>query len=254
MPQTMNFESNELVKRLQELPEREKAFFFDTFFEIWGGNGFGTLSKKEIELLIFSLMEKTLGNLRPYSIYEWAKILKLTAGKIKNLKLESYLKYYSLLNREVDIAQTIKKFFSRTELVHFDISAENTKLDSGQVRILIEDPVILFEFDRIFKNLNGIYEIDRKGEVASMSVKDFLRLINAVSGDEEDGVIKKLAELSNSENTKLDAVKSEMKKISYRNQSDGAKLIQFLELLGNTFAEKPTKLLKHLKLIFESQK
>jgi len=254
MTQTMYFEPNELVKRLKNLPEKEKVFFFDTFFEIWGGNGFGTLSKKEIDLLIFSLMEKTLGKLGSSSIYEWAKILKLTTTKIKNLKLESYLKYYSMLYKEEDISETIKKFFSRTELVHFDISAENQGLNGGQVRILIENPVILFEFDRIFKVHNVIYDIDRKGEVVSMSVKDFLMLINAVTGDEEGGSIKKLAELSISENKKVSAVKIEIEKTMYRNQSEGEKLIKFIELLGETFAEKPTKLLKHLRMIFKNQK
>ena len=254
MPQTIHFEANELVKRLKSLPEGEKIFFFDTFFEIWGANGFGALPKKETELLIFSLMERIFGNRKPSSNYEWAKILKLTPAKIKSIKLETYLKYYPLVNREEDIFRTIEKFFSRTELIHFDISAENPKLDEGQVKIMIEDPVILFEFDRIFKVLNGIYEIDRKGEVISMSVKDFLRLINAVTGDEEDDVIKKLAESSNSETKKFNSVKAEITKISYKNQSEGEKLIQFIELLGDTFAEKPTKLIKHLKLIFQSQK
>jgi len=68
--------------KLEELPknfsEKQKSAFFDIFWKTWSINGFGTMTKKDSELLIFACLQKIFGVECPETNYEWAQTLRLT--------------------------------------------------------------------------------------------------------------------------------------------------------------------------------
>ena len=65
-----------------KLSKDAKAAFFDVFWKTWSSNGFGTLTKKDTELLIFDCLRAALGDAGPANIHEWARLLRLTPAKI----------------------------------------------------------------------------------------------------------------------------------------------------------------------------
>src|SRR5436309_860641 len=82
---------------VDRLKEKEKAAFFDIFWKAWSANGFGTLTKKDTELLIFGCLRRAFGRTGPKNNYEWAKLLRLTPTKVRSMRLEAHLRFGHLL-------------------------------------------------------------------------------------------------------------------------------------------------------------
>jgi len=78
----------------------KKAQFTDVFLKEYIDKGFGTISKKEIDLLVFHLLSE-LADLDKISNYNLALKLKLTPTKIKNLRFERRLKYSQLTEEQI---------------------------------------------------------------------------------------------------------------------------------------------------------
>jgi hypothetical protein len=244
---------NDLSELAQGLTKPNKEVYVDKFFEIWSENGFGAFTKKDTETLIFALLDGLLGDSRPRSNYEWAKVLKLTPTKVKNLRLEAHLKYGNILAGR-EIGELLIKFIS--EIKQFDLQVSDSQLGlvSGKVNILAENPVIKFELDNILKQFGGMVNFERNQEILIISLVDFIRLVNKITGSGEEKIIEQIIDIKIRDKAQLASITSAIESKSYANKSEGDKLITFLELLGDTFAEKPMKLISHLKTIFKSQK
>ena len=128
----------------QGIEPEKKRVFAEKFFSVWCENGFGSFTKKDTELLIFSCLENLLDSSRPTNNYEWSKVLKIPPAKVKSLRLEAYLKFNSLFTEEEDRA-LLERCFSNIE--SFQLSETDPTLERGEVRFVVEDPVILMVLD-----------------------------------------------------------------------------------------------------------
>ena len=242
----------QLTDIVKKLNDKQKSIFSDMFLGIWLSNGFGALTKKDTELLIFYALDVILGKSRPENNYEWSKLLKVTPSKIKSLRLESYLKFNDIFKSiEQDV---LAKCFSSIEKLNLKISDNNISLSECDIKILVEDPVIIFELDRRIKDVGGQINYERNREIVRLGLKHFLCLVNNIADCGEENIIKKLASSKIEDEAKFEVLKSTIASVSYAKKSEGQKLVAFLDLLGETFAQKPKKLIDHLVKISKSQK
>lgn len=242
----------QLHEILKSLPDDQAINFSKLFLPTWSRMGFGALTKKDTEVLIFCCLDAILSK-KPNNNYEWAKMLKITPQKVKSLKLEGYLKYPIILNLS-DPEELLKRCFKTIEHVSFSVSNGDPQNACGDIKIIIEDPIIFFELDRKMKDLGGSLNFERNRELIKFELKDFLLLIDKIMESGETDIINNIVSKKIESNKILNEIQGKLKARNYAQKSDKDKLINFLELCGDVFAEKPTKLINHLRLIFESQK
>jgi hypothetical protein len=104
------------------LTPEQKATFFDGFWKTWSVNGFGTLTKKDSELLIFACLKRAFGESGPTTNYAWARLLRLTPAKIKAMRLEAHLRFGHLFG-ESDLTDA-EQFFKNLAGLSRSISTD----------------------------------------------------------------------------------------------------------------------------------
>lgn len=65
-----------LADLVEKLPAAKKSRLVERFFRIWSSNGFGTMTEKDTELLLFRCLADLLGEHTPESNYPWAQLLR----------------------------------------------------------------------------------------------------------------------------------------------------------------------------------
>lgn len=119
---------------LNQVIKGNEIEFLNELMSFYLNNGLGSLTKKEIDIFIFYLIDKYQKNQsNEWSNYDWSCLLKISETKIKNLRLEVGIRYAS--DDEEDFNLWIK---------FLDLIKEGyiEKEDSKYI-ITIEDPYLL---------------------------------------------------------------------------------------------------------------
>lgn len=110
------------------------------FVEKYLAQGFGSLPKSEIDLLVFYLITQTV-EYKNKSNYELATLLKIPESRIKTLRLNSALKY-QVINSKAVLGRIV------TRLVH---SEQFATFESGKIEVSLEDPIEKRELEHFLK-------------------------------------------------------------------------------------------------------
>jgi hypothetical protein len=244
--------AKELQNRIEQLTDSERAEFARQFLSLYLSNGLGALTKRDIDSLVFFLLQKAIKGADVES-YAWAKALRITPSRVGSLQLESHLKYAHLLASGDPQAGAQ---FLLSGLVDIQIGVDNAgkQLTAGSVRIQIDNPIARMEIEQAMKELGGVVDYERNRKLLKIDFINFLRLINKLTGENEDDIINRMARGKAKDTKKLAELLEEVKNAEYANLTEPGKLKRFVDLLGDTFAEKPKKLIEHIGLIFGSQK
>jgi hypothetical protein len=239
---------------IEEIPEyltpKQKSSFFDVYWKAWSTNGFGTLTKKDSELLIFGCLKKVLGSDGPKNNYEWATLLRLTPSKIKSMRLESHLRFGHLLNENsADSAKGFLDHFTYVQAI--DITGLDSKGDllAVTVSFVIEDPVVQMEIENKLKNLGSYLDFHRNREVVKVRLVDFFKL--TADGKEQQAIDHWVITTAKA---KADAktIRSRVSASGYAQMTEAEKILEFVDDLAEL--GKVKVLTEHLKRIFRSQK
>lgn len=245
--------ADELQKRINELTDKERAEFAKSFLAVFLSNGFGALTKRDTESLTYFLLRKTIPGADESDVYAWAKALKITPSRVSSLHLESHMRFAHLFPQK-KLEEQLQPFVTGLMDIQIGVDDDGKRLTDGMVKVLVEDSVARMEMEQAVKELGGMVDYERNRKILKLGFLDFLRLINKVTGGGEEVIIEKIAQGKAKEGSELAAMFDEIKAASYAQLSEGGKLKKFLNLLGDTFAEKPKKLIDHLGEIFSSQK
>lgn len=236
----------------ESLSKTEKAEIFDTYWKAWSSNGFGTLTKKDSELLMFLCLKKALaskGKNGPQNNYDWAKLLRLTPTKIKTMRLESHLRFGHLIgeNGETDIRHYFEYFH---QMQSIDINGLDSSGDLHVVKVsfVVEDPVVQMEIENRLKEIGTYIDFHRNREVIKLRLVDFLKL---AAKENEQKIIDQWVTSKASDEAKKAELKSRVSTKGYAQMSESEKLLAFVDDLAEFTQLKP--LLSHLKRIFKSQ-
>jgi hypothetical protein len=144
----------------------KKAQFTEQFLKEYIEKGFGSISKKEIDLLVFHLLSK-LANLDKISNYNLALKLKLTPTKIKNLRFERSLKYSQLTEKEIkeSFIESLKK------------SAIKVNKTSSWIILSIEDLFVREAIKAKLKDLAQLSDSSFNSEIITLDFEAFASLM-----------------------------------------------------------------------------
>lgn len=130
-------------------------------------NGWGSLSKRDLDLLMFILLERDGALDRTASNYEVARELRLTESRVALLRKDAYARWRLLHPEEPQ--SVLKRIFqsSLTErkLEHVMKFATERRMNEGFIPLLIEHPDDRAEMERAIKVAGGIPIHERNREV-----------------------------------------------------------------------------------------
>ena len=155
---------------------QEKQAFADDFLPKYLANGFGSMPKSEIDLLIFHLLTHT-SEYRGKTNYELAGLLKVPESRIKTLRLNSALKHKNI-NSKAILGEVVIRFTQSEQFAVFD---------SGKVELSLEDPIEKRELENFLKARSYHAEYTLNSEVLKISPFRLFELIieNVDNANEE---------------------------------------------------------------------
>jgi hypothetical protein len=237
---------NDLASKLNA---EAKAAFFDVFWKTWSSNGFGTLTKKDTELLIFDCLKTALGDTGPANNYEWARLLRLTPTKIKSMRLEAHLRFGHLFGESgAKDTETFLKNFSTIQSIDVKGLESGGDVQDVTVSFVVEDPVVQMVIENDLKSIGTFLDFHRNREVIRFRLSDFFKL---VTDTVEREVIDKWVAKTASEKVATGDLKGRVVAKEWANKTEKSKLMTFLEDLAEF--GKVDVLTKRLKTIFKSQ-
>lgn len=110
------------------VPKKSASEFIEKFLEAYLADGFGALPKKEVDILVMSLL-MTYADLAHKSNQDLSVLLRATESKIRNLRYEARLKY-------PPDPEYVKREFL------YILSKAQYALDTGKIIFSIEDEYI----------------------------------------------------------------------------------------------------------------
>jgi hypothetical protein len=122
------------------LTDVQKLKFGNDFVERYLSHGFGSMTKSEIDILVFHLISEA-EEIKDESNYKVANKLQITESKVKSLRLNSSLKYKPANHRAV-LGNIVTRIIDEMQKPEFE---------SGQVTITLENPVDQREFEHAVK-------------------------------------------------------------------------------------------------------
>lgn len=161
--------NKEIVENL--LSKEKKVDFTDVFLTEYLKDGFASLSKRSIDLLVFHLIE-SMSNLESKDNSELSILFQIPDSKIKVLRYESKLKYIPLDNKYIE--RKIAK----------SLSDSQCDLDAKRIKFIIEDTYVRKYLAAESKRLGGVPDYSFNSEIISLKVEHFTQLLNKMFGDD----------------------------------------------------------------------
>lgn len=160
-----------------KLSASEREAFADRFLRAYLGAGFGAMSKRETELLVFHCLERTqyFGGL---SFYERANVLRVLESKVKSLRADATQRYAQLNHKEAirELATGIVR-----------AGKVGATFENDQIVLVIEDPSLRRELEHALRTHGGRADYTLNRDVVSVKIPAFLELLKRTLafGDEQ---------------------------------------------------------------------
>jgi len=151
-----------------------KQSFTDDFMKEFSRYAFGSMSKKELELLIFKLILQDRGELTQYNKFELSKLLKITESRVKTLYNEVQLREDELFNDEWFILE-LRKMLSILKI-------ENS---TKKIVLQIDNPLFKSMFENIMRQDGVIVDYSFNKDIIKIDENAFSLILNYILDDEE---------------------------------------------------------------------
>ena len=162
---------------ISKLSDAEKKRFSEEFLSRFLSPGFGTMPKREIEILIFHLLFHKTDAFIGQTNYDISNELKISETKVKSYKIEASLKYQQMVHQDalVEIAR-----------LFFEYNETKPALEGDTVVFALEDPVLKREFEHAVKQLGYFVDHSFNREIIRVKASVFLEIFiqNFESGKE----------------------------------------------------------------------
>lgn len=171
-----------LEKKYNELfTEEDKAKAFNKIAEMYYNQNFGSTSKQDIDLLMFSIyieqiLDKSEENISTYSDYTLSKALGITQSKIRNLKEKKELKYpYEGFDW--------KRSFERL--------SRNARYEDGKIKIELRDKNLYNEVKNFIEEKGGYIEAQLSTTLLQISPSYYIDFIVELEDEPNRNKIKR---------------------------------------------------------------
>ena len=176
----MNREEREELYNKYFPDESSKAAAFDRLANLYYFGNFGTESKSEIDLMMFSeyldrIYQSEGKNLIGYSDRKLSLILGITENRVYSYKIKKELKYPSQYNWKEEFVKNARK----AEAV------------GDRIRLHIDDPRLFTELNARIYELGAYNETSMTKQMLNVSAPVFIALLVEASKEDEETTRKK---------------------------------------------------------------
>ena len=164
------------------LTNQQNKDFGKKFVERFLAHGFGSMTKAEIDILVFHLLSES-ATIKDKSNYHVANKLQIAESKVKSLRLNSALKYKQA-NHKAVLANIVTRITEEMAKPEFE---------EGQVTITIENPVEQRELEHAIKSVGRSIEYGLNKELLKISPIALFELVvsNLENPEQEfEGIIQ----------------------------------------------------------------
>lgn len=179
--------------------------------------GWGSLSKRDLELLIFILLEKDGALPRTLSNYNVARELRVTETKVAALRRDAYARWRPLTGEDSrTVLRRVLPPALNKDRLEMAIKFSGRKMNEGFIPILIEHPDDRAELEHAVKEANGIPVYERNREVLLVHYITLLEIAEKLDILESDPVKiqAELGKLLGTQANLADFLKKPVKKLT----------------------------------------
>lgn len=205
---------------LSTLNNNEKSALFDELFSHYLSHGYQSLSKKDLDLLLYHIVTRNSFGRKSVSMAELARVLRIPINKVRSLRIESELRWAEIDNKSI-IERVVRRTFSDKNIKYLR-SAQSDTLNSGKIPIVVEDPIEKFSLEEVVKSDGGIIDYRFNQDVIEVDTEALLRMAQTYYSDQQK-LYKSIQEKTKAESTINDILTR--KDISEITGSDVRKLI-----------------------------
>lgn len=156
---------------------KDAGEFGQSVLDLYQKDGWGSLGKRDLELLIYVLLEKDGALVRSHSNYDIARQLRLTEAKVAALRRDAYARWRPLVGEESKAVLTrILLAALKKDCLERTIKFAGRKLSEGFIPFLIEHPDDRAEVEHAVKEANGIILHERNREVILVHYETLLQI------------------------------------------------------------------------------
>ena len=160
--------------------DKSKAEAFDKIAERFYQKNFGTLSKTDMETLMFSIyIEQILAkgdkDFSTYSDYTLAKELGITQSKVSNLKVKKQLQYPHEYDWRVSFASI----------------SDRARYENGKIIIQIPDINLYYEIKNAIEDKGGFVEVTLNRGLLVVPLNYFLNFMEFITEGEDQDRLRK---------------------------------------------------------------
>ncbi|WCE04413.1 hypothetical protein [Pseudoxanthomonas sp. JBR18] len=157
---------------------KDPAGFAEQFLQLSLMQGFGSLNKRDLELLMFVLLERDGAVSRASSNAAAALQLRITPARVKSLRRDGYARWRALVPEESDaalqriVATVLTEDNLRSGAKHV---SERAKKD-GFLAIRVEHPDDAQQFEQAILEVGALPVYERNREVVAVRFDTLLRI------------------------------------------------------------------------------
>jgi hypothetical protein len=151
----------------------DAASFGSSLLNQFLSEGWGTLSKRDLELLTFILLEKDGCLDRAASNYTIGKQLRITQQKVMTLRRDAYARWRPLIQEDANavLIRVFGQALSQEHLARLAQYATERRMSEGFIPLILEHPDDRMEIENAIKEAGGIPVYERNREVLLIHYK-----------------------------------------------------------------------------------
>jgi hypothetical protein len=185
---------------VEEVTLRSPATFADQYLAATLAQGFSALSKRDVDLLVFLLLERDGALNRNASNFDIARLLRITPAKVKSLRRDAYARWRPLIgdNRKDQIRRILSEVLTEERIrAGATYASERTQKD-GFIAVRLEHADDRQELEQTILDAGGIPVYERNSDVMVLRFDTLLSLADSqgfISRDPKGvrAALKKLA-------------------------------------------------------------
>ena len=147
-----------MEKKVQDIIDKKRENFSKEFLSHYLYASFGSMSKSEIEILIFHLLSNDFEGL---SNYEISNLLKISETKVKSLDMNAHLRYPRQSGDEI-VRETLVDIAKKFSVIYNE--------QNGEVKIHIQNSVQKREMINAINNLGSFADYSLNNEILKIRI------------------------------------------------------------------------------------
>lgn len=163
---------------MQPIELRDPAGFANEFLRLTLLQGFQSLTKRDLELLMFVLLERDGAVARAASNADVALLLRVTPAKVKSLRRDGYARWRALVpeEREAALQRIVASVLTEANLRSGAKHVSERSRKDGFLAIRVEHPDDAQQFEQAILEVGALPVYERNREVVAVRFDTLLKI------------------------------------------------------------------------------